>query len=169
MDDLISALPRDLKVELAKHVFSDMDTRIACGLISKLRVPAELKLRLMSIPMPSRIHHPEYDENDSPEELWGVSIGTCTIARRIIRSSFYDNKFKRVYMDQYVQEKYMSGANPTLWSTGIADNPNSFNMDDPYDFHTKQMIEWLRCWPRPDAWCAPGGPCMRCWRIRNNL
>jgi hypothetical protein len=122
MKDAVASLPGDIKVVLAKRVFCDMDTRIACGLIWKLRVPDRLRATLMSIPLPRCIL------KDETQEVWRVSTTRHEMTMRAVPSPFYDY----VHVYNFVREKRLLATwESHPWYPNSAHLPQVFYPDTP--------------------------------------
>ncbi len=78
---MVSELPRDLRLHIAKLVICDMDTRIKLGIIGRLKVPKSLQEKLSSLSLPMELG----------EDVCGVRIGQHVIFRGITNSKFYAN------------------------------------------------------------------------------
>ena len=74
---IVAELPRDLRMRIAKLVICDMDTRIALGIVGRLRVPQSVRATLSIIARPAVLG----------EDAYGVRIDRHVIFRGIVDSS----------------------------------------------------------------------------------
>ena len=75
-DIMLESLPRDLQLQVVRHF--DMDTRIRCGIIGRIRVPERVKDLLHAILQPRTIRFDGYHTT-----MYRVDLGKITIAPNV--------------------------------------------------------------------------------------